>query len=197
MRLCFVGDSIVQGTGDPDCLGWVGRLCAAARRHGLDLTGYNLGVRRDTSADVRARWRAEVARRLPADLPAGILFSFGVNDTTWEAGRQRIPLEATLAHARAILEEARGLAPLLWIGPPPLLDEAQNRRLAALDAELLRLCDVAGVPHVTVFAALRGSRAWRDDLAAGDGVHPGRAGYEALAQLIGSSKEWTAWLDRS
>ena len=35
-RICFFGDSFVNGTGDDDALGWVGRLCAAERRAGLD-----------------------------------------------------------------------------------------------------------------------------------------------------------------
>jgi lysophospholipase L1-like esterase len=59
MRICFFGDSIVNGTGDPDCLGWVGRVCGAARKSGVDLTSYNLGIRRDTSADILRRWRRE------------------------------------------------------------------------------------------------------------------------------------------
>ena len=56
MRLCFIGDSLVNGTGDPTGLGWVGRVTASARRRGHDVTTYNLGIRRDTSADIAARW---------------------------------------------------------------------------------------------------------------------------------------------
>lgn len=26
MRICFIGDSFVNGTGDDTCLGWVGRI---------------------------------------------------------------------------------------------------------------------------------------------------------------------------
>ena len=64
MHVCFVGDSLVNGMGDPECLGWAGRLIVAARRQGHDVTHDNLGIRRDTSADVRARWADEVGRRL-------------------------------------------------------------------------------------------------------------------------------------
>jgi hypothetical protein len=28
IRICFFGDSIVNGTGDDACLGWVGRICS-------------------------------------------------------------------------------------------------------------------------------------------------------------------------
>ena len=53
LRLCFVGDSFVNGTNDPDYLGWTGRVSILARGRGHMLTCYNLGVRRDTSSDDR------------------------------------------------------------------------------------------------------------------------------------------------
>jgi lysophospholipase L1-like esterase len=65
LRICFIGDSFVNGTGDPTCLGWTGRICAAASDRGHDLTYYNLGIRRQTSADIQARWQQEVSLRLP------------------------------------------------------------------------------------------------------------------------------------
>ena len=65
VRPCFVGDSFINGTGDDTCLGWVGRVCAAMRASGRDLTLYNLGIRRDTSADIAVRWLDETSRRLP------------------------------------------------------------------------------------------------------------------------------------
>ncbi len=82
IRICFVGDSYVQGTGDPEYLGWAGRLCVNARRAGHNLTGYNLGVRRETSADIARRWLGECAPRLPAATDNYVLFSFGLNDVT-------------------------------------------------------------------------------------------------------------------
>src|SRR5689334_860809 len=80
MRICFFGDSFVNGTGDDDALGWVGRVVADARRAGCDLTAYNLGIRRNTSADVAARWEGEARLRLPADCDGRLVFSFGAND---------------------------------------------------------------------------------------------------------------------
>ena len=32
MRICFIGDSFVSGAFDDECLGWVGRISASARR---------------------------------------------------------------------------------------------------------------------------------------------------------------------
>ncbi len=65
LRICFIGDSFVNGTGDPTCLGWTGRICAAAIARGHDVTHYNLGIRRQTSTDIQARWQEEVSLRLP------------------------------------------------------------------------------------------------------------------------------------
>jgi len=58
MRICFVGDSMTNGTGDPEYLGWVGRVMRDERTRRAELTSYNLGVRRDRSDQIRARWMA-------------------------------------------------------------------------------------------------------------------------------------------
>ena len=65
VRICFVGESFVNGTGDPECLGWAGRICVNANRKGYDITYYNLGVRRETSSELKNRWLREVSYRLP------------------------------------------------------------------------------------------------------------------------------------
>ena len=80
MRICFVGDSITNGTGDPEYLGWVSRVMQHERRRRAELTGYNLGIRRDRSDQIRARWRAEVEARLPAEHEGRVVFAFGAND---------------------------------------------------------------------------------------------------------------------
>ena len=87
-RVCFIGDSFVQGTGDPERLGWTGRVLRTPAWR--EVTGYNLGVRRDTSADIARRWQAECAARLPYGIDsAGVVFHFGTNDTTVENGALR------------------------------------------------------------------------------------------------------------
>jgi len=85
IRICFVGDSFVNGTGDEKKLGWAGRLCAFLEAEELDITYYNLGVRRNTSGDIRDRWEYECAQRLSDDSENIVVFSFGVNDTVIES----------------------------------------------------------------------------------------------------------------
>jgi acyl-CoA thioesterase I len=53
---------------------------------------------------------------------------------------------------------------------------------------------VLGVPYLEVYAALRASRTWTAEAAAGDGAHPGAGGYAALARLVDCWPAWRAWL---
>ena len=193
-RICFVGDSFVNGTGDPACLGWTGRLCVAAHQDGQEITYYNLGIRRQTSREIVQRWQAEVAARLPVGYDGRVVFSFGVNDTTLEDGKEHVPLAETLEHARHILLAARASFPTLMVGPPPVLDEAHNRRIVRLSEQLALLCEAVAVPYLEVVAPLQQMSIWQEELAANDGAHPRAAGYAALAHLIEEWPAWKAWL---
>ncbi|HLZ69660.1 MAG TPA: GDSL-type esterase/lipase family protein [Dehalococcoidia bacterium] len=194
MRICFVGDSFVNGTGDPEFLGWTGRVCVAARSAGHDLTCYNLGIRRDTSADIRARWEEETARRLPASEAAGLVFSFGANDTTIEDGRRRVAPAVSLANAATILAGACRRWPVLMVGPTPLADAAQNERIGALSRDLAPVCAAAGVPYLPVVEALLAATYWLPEAEANDGAHPGARGYAELAAQVQAWPAWQAWL---
>lgn len=191
MRICFIGDSFVNGTNDPACLGWTGRVCAAARARGRDLTLYNLGIRRDTTADIAARWRAECAARLPEDQKGLLVFSFGVNDCTEDApGRLRVAPPDSLANARAMLAEAKAWRPTLMVGPPPIPDECVQTHTALLSAALAKLCAGLGVPYLDIHAPLAANPIWREETARYDGAHPAAAGYAALAALVEAWPEW-------
>lgn len=192
MRLCFFGDSFVNGTGDPAYLGWVGRLCAAMATGGHDLTGYNLGIRRDTSVDIARRWHPEAALRLPPDSDGRLVFSFGVNDCVVEAGARRVPLEQTIANAQSIIAQATRWKPTLVVGPPPLPDSAVNERIGVLSNALGDLCRDLGVPYRETFDWLGRSSVWMAEVASGDGAHPGADGYRVLADHV---SDWSAWQD--
>ena len=194
IRACAVGDSFVAGAGDPECLGWIGRLMAEARAEGRDITLYNLGIRRDTSADVAVRWQTETARRLPGDYPARLVFGFGVNDCMVENGQRRLPERATLKNAALILQHAAARAPTLMVGPPPITDAPTNARILELDVELDRLCRRLRQPYVPVFGALVEDRVWMRQVAEGDGAHPAAGGYARLAKLVAAHPAWAAWL---
>jgi acyl-CoA thioesterase I len=104
--MCF-GDSFVAGTGDPSCCGWVGRVAASAWEAGIPLTAYNLGVRREPSTEVVARWRTEALPRLAPGADCRVAFSFGANDATLEDGRVRVDPSESVATLESALGEAR------------------------------------------------------------------------------------------
>jgi lysophospholipase L1-like esterase len=192
-RVFFVGDSYVAGVGDPQHRGWVGRLAERAQRAGAPITAYNLGVRRDTSDDVCRRWPDEVAVRRGAGAQERLVVSFGVNDTTIDGRGPRVAPDRAVANLRTVLADAGSAGlPVLVVGPPPVADAAQNRRIAALDELFAAAATEAGAPYVAVFAALRHAPGWTDEVAAGDGAHPAAAGYDLLADLVAPA--WLEWL---
>jgi lysophospholipase L1-like esterase len=195
MRICFFGDSFVNGTGDDDGLGWVGRLVAKARQGGRDVTGYNLGIRRDTSADVAARWRNEAALRLPSDCDGRLVFSFGANDCLSSGGDDvpRVGRAQSLANLEAILGVAQRWLPSLMIGPAIVADDgAANARIRALSGDYAELCARIGVPYLETCHLLAASPTWSREALAGDGAHPNRGGYAIVADAI---SDWSCWRD--
>ncbi|RZU31344.1 GDSL-type esterase/lipase family protein [Blastococcus saxobsidens] len=194
LRICFVGDSYVAGVGDPEHLGWVGRLAAASARDGLPLTSYVLGVRRQTTADVADRWATECRPRLAGGpWEPRVVLSTGVNDTTDADGAPRLtPQRSVAAFIEVLTGAAAARWPLLVVGPPAVADDAQNERTAAVDASFAGVCAARGVPYVPVLPALAADPTWRAEVAAGDGAHPGAAGYALLADLV--RPHWQSWI---
>jgi acyl-CoA thioesterase I len=196
MRICFFGDSFVNGTGDDEALGWPGRLLAAARRSGLDVSYYNLGIRRDTSDDIAARWRDEARRRLPEGCNPRLAFSFGTNDcATNEAGVARVPLKRSLENAENILRAATAMAPTLMIGPlPAISDETAAERVHELSREFATLCQRLAMPYLATADFVARCDAWTREARAGDGAHPNNNGYAALAEYIAAWPAYEQWL---
>lgn len=195
MRICFFGDSFVNGTGDDEALGWVGLVIAARRKAGHDVTSYNLGIRRDTSADIARRWQGEALLRLPPDQPGRLVFSFGVNDCIIEetATSPRVAPTESLRLAREILAAANARWPTMMIGPPPIADPDTNRRIGVMDRQLQSACEGLEIPYLGIFDRLRADPVWMHEVAAGDGAHPNLGGYQRLAALVESFPAWRAW----
>lgn len=205
LRICFVGDSLTNGTGDRAFLGWPGRLCHREVQAGHDLTCYNLGIRAETTEMIRPRWRGECTPRLLDSFPGALVFLFGTNDTAIEDGATRVAFDRSLENARAMISEAMDWKPTLWIGPPPI-DELQqpfraapglptrqfsNARIAELSDAFAAVAAEMGVPYLDLFTPLSGDSSWNG--AVGDGVHPPDDGYAVIAERVAGWDGWRRW----
>ncbi|MFB6890053.1 GDSL-type esterase/lipase family protein [Kitasatospora sp. NPDC056327] len=199
LRIAFFGDSFTQGVGDPEFRGWAGRVmtdCWADLASGpAAVTVFNLGVRRQTSADVRVRLHGEARVRRQPGADHRLVLSVGSNDATEEDGRPRVAPRDCLENVAALLDGARGLgfAPLV-VGPPPVVGSgaAHLERLLELAEGIAGVCAGRGVPFADVTRELAADRIWRAEALAGDGAHPGAGGYRRLADLVlrGGFREW-------
>lgn len=195
VRICFVGDSFVNSTGDAECLGWTGRVCANANKRGYDITYYNLGIRRDTSTDIANRWLQEVLLRLPKEYDGRVVFSFGLNDTTLENGKTRVDSADSIKNTREILSEAQKLYPVLMVGPAPSAeqeDRQRRNRNIDLSKQFALICNELHIPYLDVFTILEKSNIWIHEARTNDGVHPRAGGYAEFAQIV---ENWDAWLN--
>lgn len=194
-RILFFGDSFVAGVGDPTGLGWVGRVTAAAWAAGMPVTTYNLGVRRDTSRDIAARWQTEAAARHADAARIGVVFASGANDVACEDGRRRVAQADSLATLTQMLDAADrlGLATLV-VGPLVVADDSGHaERAAALEAGFGAICAQRRIPLAAVVSAVSRSASWRAEALGFDGAHPGRAGYAQVAELV-LDAGWLAWV---
>ena len=191
LRVCVAGDDLVAGVGDPRSLGWVGRVGARTSRSESAVTIYALGVPAETTAELLTRWAQETTRRF-AGAPAEdcrLVVGLGHEDLT-----HGLSLPRSRLNLANVLDEcsARGL-PVFVVGPPPAPQEWRNTKIADLSGAFSDVCRRRGVPYVDCFAPLVTHEDWLTDLAAGDGVHPGQAGYGLMAWLV-LHGGWHDWL---
>lgn len=201
---CF-GDSITLGYNDRAGLGWPGRLCRGLMCGERHVATYNLGVNGDTSRDVAARWHTETTAR-SRDTTGLLLFAFGFNDAAKaDGGSVQVDLDSSIATARGLLNEAKLVSEVLWIGPTPL-DESvnpmqtefaswdmRNADIANYDQAYAELAHEIDVDYLRLFPEFLHNRRYQAALTAGDRVHPGDDGYAMIAEHIGA---WDKWLKK-
>ncbi|MDV8000972.1 SGNH/GDSL hydrolase family protein [Rhodococcus sp. IEGM 1408] len=189
LPVCVIGDSFVAGYGDETGRGWTALLVEEGSRAGLRLRFMVAGIGGDTSQMILARWD-EVDRRRAAFPTTAVIAEFGVNDVMEHEGAVRVDEAGTVAALRGMIArtpEGR----LLVVGPPPVVWDGVNERITARAAAMAEVCAEAGVPFVPTFDRLLAGGAWMREVTAGDGAHPGPAGYEEFARVVaGPVLEW-------
>ncbi|MFX0538081.1 GDSL-type esterase/lipase family protein [Ornithinimicrobium sp. Y1847] len=187
--LCFVGDGFVAGYGDPRALGWVSRVVGRSQLGDASLSSYNLGVRGASSAEVMTSWRTECPPRWAGRPERRLVVGVGAEDVA-----QGLTTARSRLNLANILDEASstGISTFV-VGPTPTLDGEVNERTRILADAQADVCARRGVPFVDCFTPLAAHEQWQSDLAAGDTVHPGQAGYGLVAWLV-LNGGWQPWL---
>lgn len=192
IRVCFLGDSFTLGTGDDSGLGWPGRVYAAERSRGVNLTAYNLGVRGQTGAQIAERAAGEVSVRIAERGDRrGVVICFGANDLY----QDRSPSESAQA-LHGILQWARseGFAAFV-LAAPPLAELGLQPKQDSLNKALAQISADFAAPFLDLPAVVDDWSAWRAEAIAGDGVHPGAEGYRRVAEAFLAWSPWRDWLD--
>ena len=192
MRICFIGDELVAGVGDPRGLGWVGRVNAHST-FDVPATFLTLAVPSETTKQMAARWEAEVLPRLADGEPHGLVIGIGPGDVP--AGISTARSRLNLAN---ITDRATSLGiPSFVVGPPPLAG-VDSGALKALASSCSEVCGRRGIPFVDCYTPLVAHDKWFEDLAASmargkDGqTLPGQAGYALMAWIV-QHQGWYEW----
>lgn len=209
LRICFMGDSYINGSGDEGCLGWIGRLCERRFTREVRLTFYDLGIRGATTDEIRGRWKQECQARFPDGADNRVVLQFGINDVAVITGAgRRVEEEASLANAEAIVSACAGLYPTLWVGIPPAnvacspmhpsegmeIDFSQDTAIA-LNRRYAALAEKLGVPYLDIQTPLLADDDYMQSLTKGDRMHCDGSGYAITAGLIDNWPAWSDWFE--
>ena len=199
LKIIAIGDSLVYGYGDTEAGGWVERLKINLMNSESGHVIYNLGIRGDRTEQVQKRLEDEFNHRgeIRNKYPDMIILSVGVNDTPrlgHPQGRNLTNFELYQEQVKQLLEKAKKLAPVFFVGTTPV-DEEKMPFLDCLYFNLRdqyhykeatkRICQQENVPYLDVFDLWmsRGDN-WRKQQMSADGLHPNAKGYAHLYQEI-------------
>lgn len=187
LRLAVVGDELVAGAGDPKGLGWVGRVVARTVAD-PPVMALTLAVPDETSTALGHRWDEETARRFAPDHDNRLVVALGRADVG--AGLSLARSRLNLANILDVAESRR--IPTFVVGPPPG-QTSDNEKIGELSHAYGDVATRRHVPFVDTFTPLITHEQWLADLASGDGVLPGQAGYGLMAWLV-LHTGWYDWL---
>lgn len=190
MNIGVWGDSITHGSCDEDALGWVGRIRKALPTDDYNHI-YNFGICGDTSADLMARFDAE----LQAIHPKKVIFAIGINDSKFpeSSDTHLISLETYEQNLRNLIEKAKAHADEITIIGATCVDDEwrsargshfMNEEIVKFNKLMKKVATETNVSYIDVFETLDPAT----DLA--DGLHPNAKGYQKLFEVIRTNLDW-------
>ncbi|MDX1401078.1 MAG: GDSL-type esterase/lipase family protein [Kiloniellales bacterium] len=203
--ICFLGASTTEGLGDETGQGWVGRLVTLSTEMGALIVYHNLGVRGETLREIAARGPRLCRDCLSHRKDRLIVLSSGLNDIArLENGKQRTPERVIARRYKALCEALMDIAPLMIVGPPPVLEEklpyhseTSGHRFNFKNEDVRKLCALyeaiardLGLPYLPVFSSMQKDEDYLQGLSANDGLHPDGRGYQKLAIEV---LNWPRW----
>jgi len=147
-----------------------------------------LAVPGEPSSGLAARWDEETARRFSPDADNRLIVALGRADL--DAGLSLARSRLNLANILDVAESRR--VPTFVVGPPPGRAE-DGAQLTELSNAYNDVATRRQVPYVEMCSPLAMHEQWLGDLAAGDGMLPGQAGYGMMAWLV-LHTGWHEWL---
>jgi acyl-CoA thioesterase-1 len=174
-----LGDSITRMNSDPgwDFLG-TDSWFAIDACDGRIPYGYNAGIFGNTTAQMLARFRADVA----AHQPRSVIVLGGTNDIL-----QNVPRAVTIRHLRTLIDESRAMGATVAIGTIPPIDAKQWRsKVAPLNAGIAALATATHSELIDFHAVVADGDQYRSGWTV-DGIHPTRTAAEAMARAAAAT----------
>ena len=87
------------------------------------------------------------------------------------------------------------MGPTLLVSPLPIADDEKiTDRIADTARQLATIARANGVMYANIFEDVRSSATWQEEALAGDGAHPGAAGYMYVAEILSQNSAWQDWV---
>jgi acyl-CoA thioesterase-1 len=189
LNICALGDGFVKGLGEPDQLGWAGRLVHGAQSEHGPINYYNLGIPGETTLSVAQRI-AELSVRMPKGADNRLIVCCGLMDTFQAAGQPGVSSLESVEALQSLLLQSRAHYKVLVIGLPPVYEPQRNARVKRLNVLMHDLCVKIRVPYIDLFASLNENVQYKRELLQGDRLHPSSYGHNRVFELVRNDRLW-------
>jgi lysophospholipase L1-like esterase len=193
INITFIGDSFVEGYGDPANKGWVYRVCEYTCNNNskLSLNICNLGIRGETSGDILNRYEAVIKEEQINAKTNMLVMSFGTNDCIQYYYDLNLDLTRSANNLKELIKKSKKqFDSVLFVLPPAIAENEINKRIKSLIEIYIPILETNKIPFINLYDTLLENEIWQYETATFDGAHPKEKGYTEFAKLIYNHKNW-------